>query len=93
MADILSFKENTPHSEGKARCLLCGYEFVLVAPIEGIWFECPKCKVEKAVFKFPMEVTETKHWQCNCGNFLFYVTPEYIYCPNCGSRKYEWHLK
>ncbi len=81
--DIINFKENTPHLSGLAKCLICKFEFTIVAPLGEIWFECPKCEIDKAVLIYPMEWRKP-HWKCPCGNYLFYMTPDSIYCPNCG---------
>lgn len=85
--NIINFQEyieeNTPHAAGPVKCLICKYKFIVVTPVGELWFECPKCKVEKATWCFPIE-KDKNHWKCNCGNWLFYITPEGIYCPNCG---------
>lgn len=76
-------EENTPHINGTVKCLICEYEWVQVAVIGELWFECPKCKIEKGTWSFPIE-WDKPHWKCKCGNYLFYITPEFAYCPNCG---------
>jgi hypothetical protein len=25
-----------------------------------------------------------EHWECKCGNALFFIRPQGVYCPNCG---------
>ncbi len=73
------------YSTGKAKCLACKHEWVAVAPVGVTWMECPECTLERGRF-FAQHVREGEHWQCNCGNDLFYVSPDGVYCPNCG----EW---
>ena len=74
-----------PHLSGEARCMLCGKEWVAVAPVGTPWLECPECHSEKGYMKFQVQRTGSE-WICNCGNDLFRVTPDGYYCPNCG----EW---
>lgn len=83
--NLLKYKEeNTPHTSGKVKCLNCEYEWVAVAPTGKLWLKCPKCKIEKGTWVSPVERDEP-HWQCKCGNWLFYVTSRGIYCPSCGN--------
>lgn len=86
MAQVVEFKRkepDDPHIAGQARCIACANEWVSVAPIGTAWLECPSCKCEKGLMKYPC-AREGKTWHCHCANELFYVTPEGIYCPNCG---------
>jgi hypothetical protein len=46
--------------------------------------ECPACGLEKGRPVGPFEKEGRAHWVCNCGNDLFYITPEGNYCPHCG---------
>jgi hypothetical protein len=75
--------ENLPHTAGTAICLDCKYEWVAVAPVGTIWLECPKCGLVRGRFKFQHE-RDGEHWVCNCGNDLFHIRPDGMYCPNCG---------
>ncbi len=81
-------EENTPHQTGKVRCLACDHTFIKVAALGELWFECPMCKLIKVTWIFPTEWSKP-HWKCLCGNSLFYVTPEFIYCPSCGNTQME----
>lgn len=86
--DASSLEEgNDPHMEGKARCLACGHEWHAVAPTGMVWMECPSCSLIRGRFVAQVE-RKGPHWHCHCGNELFCVTPDGIYCPNCG----DWHF-
>jgi hypothetical protein len=37
-------------------------------------------------YKYPF-LRGDMQWQCGCGNMLFQVTPDIIYCPNCGKEQ------
>lgn len=86
--DVIDFEtrrtERQPHLAGEARCLSCGHRWAAVAPVGADWLECPQCGLEKGVFSFPYR-REGPHLECNCGNDLFHVTPEGVYCPNCNT--------
>jgi len=76
-------KEREPHSTGEARCLSCNHEWIAVAPTGTVWLECPECSIEKGRFVAHHE-RSGDHWECDCGCDLFYITPDGMYCPNCG---------
>jgi len=80
-------EENMPHISGVAMCLDCKNEWAAVAPhLDGfpIWLECPKCGLIRGRFKYQHE-RFGEQWSCGCGNDLFHIKPEGIYCPNCGT--------
>lgn len=87
MGDVVDFvaakEEREPHMSGKARCLACKHEWEAVAPLGTIWLDCPECTLERGRFIGPCE-RDGSFWRCNCGNHLFEITPEGVYCPNCG---------
>ena len=84
--DLMQAKQKRePHLSGKARCLSCKHEWVAVAPVGVIWMECPSCTLERGRYVAHAE-RDSMRWGCNCGNDLFYATPDGFYCPNCG----EW---
>lgn len=86
MSNVTPIKKDS-HIAGEAKCLACQHEWVAVAPVGCIGLECPKCGTERGVYKYPcLPHKEEKIWKCNCGNFLFVVTPAGYFCPNCG----EW---
>jgi len=75
--------QREPHKEGTAICANCGHEWVAIAPLGVMELECPECRCMKGYFVHPCE-KEAKHWTCNCGSILFSITPDGVYCPNCG---------
>lgn len=77
-------EENSPHATGKAICMACAYEWVAVIATGEVWFECPACKSNKGHFINHHEFAGL-HWTCSCGNMLFYIHKEFVYCPNCGN--------
>jgi predicted RNA-binding Zn-ribbon protein involved in translation (DUF1610 family) len=87
VAKIISLKQaqidRRGHISGNAECLSCGNEWVVFAPVGVVWFECPKCHMQKGCMKGPCERAGL-HWTCGCGNRLFYLTPDGEYCPRCG---------
>jgi hypothetical protein len=73
------------HGCGDAFCMSCGHEWVGVAPTGSTFFECGQCHRWTGHWKFGFyPPTDTKVWQCNCGNQLFYMTPEGHLCASCG---------
>ena len=80
-------QERTPHVSGPARCLACKHEWVAVAPTGVTWMECPSCSLIRGRFVFPHQ-RDGLVWKCFCENDLFHVTPDGVYCPNCGQWQY-----
>jgi hypothetical protein len=89
MDNVVPF--NSPKSEkhmtGDAFCICCKHTWVAVAVIGTEWLECPNCETTKGRFNFPVVAKEVAHWNCACGNDLFHITEEYLYCPNCGQEQ------
>lgn len=88
MGTIIAFKpkeddQAEPYMTGPARCLACEYEWTAVVPVGVVGLECPKCGIMKGFLRYPVERQELE-WTCNCGNRLFRITPDGIYCPHCG---------
>lgn len=86
-------EKRTPHLTGRARCLACGHRWEAVAPVGTIWLTCPlsACGLERGRFVAQAEVMGVEHWHCACGCDLFYITKDYIYCPNCGEHLESRH--
>ena len=77
--------KNDPHGSGEAFCLQCGHEWISVAPVGTVQLECPECHTMKGLFRFPFHFSEGQLVrECNCGNQLFYLSPEGHMCANCG---------
>lgn len=86
MSNVVDFPaKKTPHVEGEALCLACKHAWVAVAPCPAPpWLECPECGTVRGLYKYHFEKPNTMHWRCRCENELMFVTPDGIYCPNCG---------
>lgn len=88
MSNVVAFKQleqKDPHGHGEAFCLGCGRTWIAVAPVGTTQLECPECRSMKGHWKFEFAPAEgTKVWACNCGNQLFYLTPDGHLCANCG---------
>lgn len=82
-AEVIQLDEMRPHSSGEVLCLACANEWVAVTPVGTVWLDCPACKLTRGRYKYA-HTREGAHWQCKCGNDLFSVMEQGIYCPNCG---------
>ena len=84
MSKVLKFeKPDGPYRAGMTECYGCHHKWAAVAPLGPGVLECPECGAMKGIMKYPVE-RSGDHWVCGCGNYLFQMTPEGIYCPNCG---------
>lgn len=90
MGDIVEFGRKEPTLTGQAICTVCRHEWVSVSPAGTFELECPDCKSTKAVFKHFVDRSDQEHFKCNCGNFLFSVTKNGIYCVNCANWVYPY---
>lgn len=81
--------EDGPFVTGEAFCLQCQHEWVATSPVGTTSLECPECKTNKGLIKFECCVDED-HWICNCKNSYFCITPNRVYCPNCGNDQYPY---
>ena len=90
MAEILSLaaarEERAPHLSGRAMCLGCRHAWQAVAPVGTVILDCPKCGLEKGRYVGLVE-TDTPRWTCDCGNDLFHITTNDIYCVGCGIKQ------
>jgi len=74
---------------GPAFCVNCKHEWIATAPTGTTVFECPSCQRVTGHFKFEFAPAEDQLVrECNCGNHLFYLTPEGHLCANCGRYQY-----
>jgi len=91
MSNVVSFQDAkkalSPHSYGRAFCLDCKHEWITVVLLGTIWLECPACGLTRGRLRYQHEY-EGPHWNCACGNDLFYVMESKVYCPNCGVVQY-----
>ncbi|PVE25423.1 hypothetical protein DC522_05880 [Microvirga sp. KLBC 81] len=72
-----------PHLSGQAVCMACKHEWVAGAPVGTVHLECPACKRTWGQFKNPVEPSVA--WSCQCGEQLFWITPNGCQCRACGS--------
>lgn len=86
-AKIVSFaKPSELTMTGDAFCIGCDYQWVAVAPVGTVQLECPGCRSMKGIWKFCCKPEpDLLVRECNCGNQLFYLTPEGHCCANCGT--------
>jgi len=91
MGKVINFPKKAPETDqdqswcGEAFCIQCGAEWMDVAQTGIVQLECPECKTMKGLLKFPFHFQEgALVRQCNCGNQLFYLSPEGHLCANCG---------
>lgn len=79
-------KEIAQYASGEAFCVSCGHVWAAAMPTGLVWFECPSCHTHKGRWKFSFLPEEgTLMRECNCGNRLFYLTPEGHLCAECGT--------
>ena len=87
-AQVIQFKNPDPPKQwasGEAFCIACGHEWAAVSETGVEDLECPSCKTMKGKWRFEFQPTEgSLVRECNCGNRLFYLTPEGHLCANCG---------
>ena len=75
----------TQWGQGPAFCIGCDHTWQAVAPAGTTELECPSCRTMKGKWKFEfMPSGDQMVRQCNCGNQLFYLTPDGHLCANCG---------
>lgn len=86
MNNVIPFGQRQQHGEGEAFCLGCGQTWRAVVPTGTTRFECPQCHAMKGLWKFEFfPHPDLQVRQCNCGNQLFYLTPDGHQCANCGT--------
>ena len=83
MGQLINLDDVRGHLSGEAQCIICKYIWIANAAIGTEWLECPSCHLLKGQFKYPCE-REGFVWACHCQNKFFQLTPDGIYCPNCG---------
>ena len=88
MADVLPFRAREPkkqHGIGEAFCIACGHVWTAVASTGTIDLACPNCSTMKGKWRFEFKPRPGQQVrECECGNQLFYLTPDGHMCANCG---------
>jgi len=74
--------ERGPHLTGEAICTGCKHEWTAVAEVGTLQLECPSCGTMKGLFKHACEPVTA--WTCNCGCFVFMISPQGVICYSCG---------
>lgn len=78
-------QQETQTGEGEAFCIACGHTWRAVAPTGTVDLECPACRTMKGKWRFEFRPAPGQMVRvCNCGNQLFYLTPDGHLCANCG---------
>jgi len=73
------------HGQGLAFCIGCSHHWQAVAPTGTTQLECPSCHAMKGKWRFEFQPSAGQMVrECNCGNQLFYLTPDGHLCANCG---------
>lgn len=75
-----------PYAQGEAFCNGCGHVWQAIAPVGLVRFECPACQAMKGMWRFEFAPEQGQLVrECDCGNQLFYLTPEGHLCAGCGT--------
>ena len=89
MGEIVAlFKKTEQTAVGEAFCIQCKHTWIATAPTGVVDLECPECGTFKGKYKFeftPQKGTFVR--ECNCGNQLFYLTPDGICVPTAKSTR------
>ena len=87
-ASIYEFKKpaaEEQHGTGAAFCIACKHQWTAVVPTGVTEFACPQCERHTGRWCFPFYPNEDQMVrECDCGNQLFYLTPDGHLCANCG---------
>ncbi len=83
--NIIPFKPRQQTAEGDAFGIACGHTWRAVAPTGVVDLECPACHAMKGRWRFAFYPAAGQMVrECDCGNQLFYLTPDGHLCANCG---------
>lgn len=73
------------YAAGEAFCFSCDHIWAGVAPSGTTEMECPSCKRVTGRWKFQFYPNVGQQVRsCDCGNQLFYLTPDGHLCASCG---------
>ena len=71
---------------GEAVCLQCDHQWQAVAPAGSHRLQCPACRTMKGLWRFEFAPPDGQLVrECDCGNQLFYLTPDGHLCARCGT--------
>ena len=87
MSNVIPFGRQVreQHGVGEAFCLSCNHTWVATHPTGTTVFECPSCQRVTGRWKFGFSPSVGQQVrECDCGNQLFYLTPEGHMCASCG---------
>ena len=86
IVDLEAFRvQKAQTGVGQAFCIQCDHQWTATVPTGVVRLECPKCHTLKGLLKFEYKPpTGQLVRECDCGNQLFYLTPEGHMCCNCG---------
>ena len=98
MGEVVTFagrrNDDGPHCSGEAKCIACGHDWVAVAPVGVVHFECPSCSLMRGAFKHPIAAAEGDHvYLCACGSDNFFIRLSkhdgrtQIMCAGCGGEQ------
>lgn len=78
--------EAVPTATGPAKCLACLHEWVFVIPSvqPALDLQCPACRLHRGK-RMGLTIPGEDRWVCNCGNDLFLVTKDRVFCPQCAT--------
>lgn len=83
-------EDDGPHWSGECICGACGHEWHAVVPVgDEDHLECPKCHRWWGCAKNAVTPPDAM-WRCNCGETLFWLTPEGAMCRRCGIISNDW---
>lgn len=74
--------------QGAAKCLNCEHMWTGKLPVGQTELQCPECLTMKGVFVWP--IIPEEGFECaNCGNIVWYVGLNGIWCSHCATH-YEF---
>jgi len=91
VVSLVKYKEeNSPHWEGKAKCVSCGHDWHAVAPMGVEWIECPSCGLLRGHAYWPFGADKDESlFVCNCGCealTAYYRKGQFRFqCMSCGT--------
>lgn len=91
MTNVVQFRKQEDDvrvTTGPCVCTGCKHEWVGVAPVGLNALECPECGHHKGRRKG--KVLPSEAWTCNCGETLYFLTPEGAMCQSCGILELSW---